>query len=611
MGPIAPKLNQVDADIKQQNYRTFTTLEDEDDDFNAKAKAIAQMIYGSGSGEKENGGEGHIGIVGDKVIKFNTKWGERLKLKSMSEDSVTYQDMKASCNNLREMFRNMAEVAGLKEGDLAALLEKIGGDDAGLLKRTTAAEILKTLVAAHNAKMHEAAKRLTDDLWDGHSPTWKNSVESFRQAVDDHNQGVVTTLKGEYANLVKEAVKGVTNNKGGVWDAPKAVNSVVESKIDDWCGHIDQWLKRTCDFLKGLAPDDTRDGQALKTLKGVLDTHAGSIRDILNDMKGLAKTIAEKGAGVPKEFGQNNKYVGPDKYSTVSAMMKVGFSAVYDKFNSMLEDIAGREKIEFSDNKRFPDLRKDLSGQQIPGVLKDIAGHMKSVCHTFTTAVEFFKDIRHDADTDAQKGVDLSNWADEVFNKVNHGAVEFDVALQALADKKEMPNGANRKAYLESVMQKGSSVDYQRLAQSLLDMKTATFNTPSKIGQLFESVVPSLNLLYKKIDINEAENIQGPAAFQQFVAKLVDTNDRQNKGGIFLYGPSPDEGSGMPGVPAGLLGKGTRSFYNSVNDKNDNSKEASARRASMLYFSRLHDVASVFGVIDKKDYIAIKPQLPQ
>ena len=76
------------------------------------------MVYGSGLiGEGEKGGKGHIGLVGDKVIKFNTKGGERTDLKKLSKDSVTYKDMKESCDNLRKELLNMAKFAGLDKGN--------------------------------------------------------------------------------------------------------------------------------------------------------------------------------------------------------------------------------------------------------------------------------------------------------------------------------------------------------------------------------------------------------------------------------------------------------------------------------------------------------------
>ena len=148
---------------------------------------VATMAHGSGLLEGSKGGKGHIGVLNGKVIKFNTKFGERWNLQKTGAD---YEAMMQTCDDLRERLmddlRDAMDVAMRADSSRAQELNRIslevmeklglerGADDhrdrlkqdRGLLERTAVAEsvtmirdLLKQAVRAKEPKLteHESA----------------------------------------------------------------------------------------------------------------------------------------------------------------------------------------------------------------------------------------------------------------------------------------------------------------------------------------------------------------------------------------------------------------------------------------------------------------------
>ncbi len=69
---------------------------------------VAAMAYGSGIGEGIKGGQGHIGVLNGKVIKFNTKSAERAKLGAAG---AAFDEMKAASDTLRNRLATAVDAA--------------------------------------------------------------------------------------------------------------------------------------------------------------------------------------------------------------------------------------------------------------------------------------------------------------------------------------------------------------------------------------------------------------------------------------------------------------------------------------------------------------------
>ena len=432
MGSGNMNLN-LNAGLSQQNWRQFDAPGG--DVFANKAKAIAQMVYGSGLiGEGKNGGKGHIGLVGDKVIKFNTKGDERSDLKKMSKDSGTYKDMKESCDNLRRELLNMAKFADLEKldatswGQIRSALGFEDGDsikkDADLLERTTAAAVLKKIVGAYNTKAMKEKRALINNLWDGHTPTWGRSVTSFKAAVREHNKKIDSYIGMATYQLAEETKDSLT----GTQDAMTRLSEKFKEKFAEYGENLGKWFRKTCDFLPGLVPAGTKNKAALESVKArmneALEPGNKSIVAILNELTTLAK--GEAASYRPQTFGYG------DTFESFSKLVDSGLDEVNSRFKAMLGDLG---RIKFGEDQHYPDLSKDLSNalKELPEEFEEIAEDLQSVTGAFRRAVDNFKNI----ETSSAAGrveyfADLKAWNAVFKDKVTKAVEDFDSKLNKL-----------------------------------------------------------------------------------------------------------------------------------------------------------------------------------
>lgn len=623
MGGNCVKLNPANGSQPQmQNWREFGTANDkdmtEDAKFEAKAKAIAEMVYGNGWFEGDRGGKGHVGIVGNVVIKFNTKKKERDELDRMkkldasmkaSEDKTSgneskgfspYQDMKESCNNLRRELLKMAEYACAGSDELndilGALKIKVNGEidaDADLLERTTVADILKKMVAAHKQDK-EQAKILTKELWGGHTPTYGSSVSSFRKAVNLHNIDVNNTVTKEYDDLVKDAVRV----SDGIDQTRDAIADRIKGKIDGWCTHVNGWLNRTRDFLIGLVPETAKDAKALEGLCKTLDEHCKKIKEILKEMKDLAAQPPKDGEYKPENFGGRDIRGRKIGYSRFSKVVSLGFNAVNFQFDSMLR--SANLNHTFSDGNPYPNFAQSLSGQKIPKAYEDIADDISVMCQTFRNAIDSFVFIEDKAAKDAGEKVDFKNWNEKFDQRVGNAANAFDKTLEGLSGS---ANGSNRTGMLEVIRNKAGTDELKGLALALKDMWKATiaedkcykFNTTFNPSQL------TYYLKDQESDLDGAiNNIKNVDDFKKFVDKLIQTKSSSST----VFDVSKWENSSIPAaVPRGLVTGLTPALFRMMKENGEDGKMI---MTAMRYFNRLHEVASAFGVIDAKTGVSPK-----
>lgn len=631
MGGNCVKLNPANGSQPQmQNWRKFDTVGDNNEDkidaakFEENAKAIADMVYGSGLFEGRGGGRGHVGIVGDKVIKFNTKKKERDELekmkkldtsikanskeiKSESNGFVTYQDMKESCNNLRRQLLKMAEFAGLKDDDLAKVLDALKikangtiGADADLLERKTVADILKKLVSAYNETKAQA-KILNSALWGGHTPTYGSSVASFRDAINKHNENISLTVTKEYDDLVKDAVRV----SDGIDQTRDAIADRIRGKVDGWCTHVNGWLNRTRDFLIGLVPETANDAKALRGLCETLDEHCRKIKEILKEMKDLAAQPPEDGKYKPEKFGGRDSSGRKEVYSRFSKVVSLGFKEVNFQFDSMLH--SAHLNHTFSDGNRYPNFTQSLSGQKIPKAYEDIADDISVMCQTFRNAIDSFVFIEDNTAKAAGEKVDFKNWNEKFDQRVGNAANAFDKTLEGLVGS---ANGSNRTEMLKVIMNPPNEQQKNQqpgklkaLAQSLKDMWKATiaedkcykFNTTFNPSQL------TYYLKDQESDLDGAiNNIKNVGDFTKFVDKLIQTRSSRST----VFDMSMWGNSSIPAaVPRGLVTGQTPALFRKMRENGEDGKMI---MTAMRYFNRLHEVASAFGVIDAKTGVSPK-----
>ena len=553
------------AGLGQQNWRQFETNINENIDFEAKAKAIAQMIYGSGKGEAENGGAGHIGLIGNKVLKFNTKWNERMGLK---KDSIAYQDMKESCNNLREELKAMADVAGLKGDNLKKVLDDLGfkedgniDDKADLLKRTTAADVLKTLVAAYKNKMQEATKLTIAEVWEGHTPTYGNSAESFQKAVNAHKSDMFKYIWDERTALADQVVETCTNSA----DAAKQMRDGVKQNFVKYCNTLEKWLKKTNTFFLGLVPTNPHTKGQLMDLKARMDaqTKVGTIEgntivDILAELKACAgrKIVGSYASPCLKK-----------EFKTFEDLMKAGLEEVSSRFNAMLTDLS---KVKFADGSNYPNLLDDLKDQKIPKEFRPIAEDLASLASTFKKAVSDVGGIG-DYVKNVELHVDYKVWNQANAAKVTQSAQAFDEKL-ALADN-----------------------DWAGLAEKLVNMRNALFHaegfdTGSKKNMFFEFFDAVQLQVRHKIGKEEIEDVKSADKFKDLVASLVSAKKH------LFYSSKPMDGEN-PHAPNGILQE--KNPLSSLKYGGYAKQRGLFYQTSMEYFTRLYKLASDQDVIDK------------
>ena len=273
------------------NMRNFNAP---DMGFAERAKALAQLAYGHGFSEGKSGGTGNMGIVGGKVIKFNTKPKERSKTDKLDKDSIEYRDMKESCDNLRQELRKMAyEVKEQLGDDFNTILGELGfeseenmteedaceqkgviKDGVGLYTRKDAASLLKKLAAAYEQKEEMATGELVDAMWNGHKPSWGNSVKVFNEQVEEHENEVFSSIGDDLKKLVEDVI-----------DSKADTSFVVGGHFKEYSEQISRWLDRTCDFLKGLVPQNSKNKDSLTDVSAAIDKGKKNIGLILDEMK--------------------------------------------------------------------------------------------------------------------------------------------------------------------------------------------------------------------------------------------------------------------------------------------------------------------------------------
>lgn len=145
-----------------------------------RLQEIAAMAYGSGRFEGTKGGEGRIGMIDGKVVKFNTHIGERL-FGAKATDA-----MFASCNELRKNLWGIAQDMGLESKQLEKIKSELGLDKSGslptkkLLNRTTVASVINILGKENNT--------LWDKIPDAKMKTADTSFKNVENATGERSR---------------------------------------------------------------------------------------------------------------------------------------------------------------------------------------------------------------------------------------------------------------------------------------------------------------------------------------------------------------------------------------------------------------------------------------
>ena len=216
---------------------------------------VARLAYGSGWTEKTSGGNGNIGLLDGRVVKFNTHWGERR--------GEVSEAMRASCNALRTRLSDIATslLAAHEDADaainakLARALAKVratlgmapDGESVAttrLLDRKAVAKVLNTIQEATGF-----------DVW--------GDLREGDPAVLS-SQGVDTTFERvrsgfDFASVVRDAVAAVARPADGLWGAKLSAEAT--------------------NFLVGLIRRDVEARQAEGRRVPTLDEIVGGIRD--------------------------------------------------------------------------------------------------------------------------------------------------------------------------------------------------------------------------------------------------------------------------------------------------------------------------------------------
>ena len=296
--------------IKLQN----TTVSEFKGEFYDQLKAIGQLAYGHGIGEGDKGGKGNIGLVGGKVIKFNTKLGER---KNLDVNSVDYANMRECCDALRNKLYEMAnDEAVVKNLDMDKVMEKLGmekddaslaggvkvKEDAGLLDRTNTADVLKMLFEAKHKNDIEIQETL-DGIWSGHRKTIGSSVAVFKTAVEEYNKQAPQELENEFNKDVRTAVErslirdtdGNINESASMEACPQFAHDIVNSKMSTYIGKMNKWYGRVCDFLHGVKPKNVnqKDLKALKEMTDKIDASRKAVENVLKELAEVATVQAK------------------------------------------------------------------------------------------------------------------------------------------------------------------------------------------------------------------------------------------------------------------------------------------------------------------------------
>lgn len=203
---------------------------------------IASVAYGSGATEGKSGGEGHIGLVGGRVVKFNT---HRSEYKGNFAAAQNYDKMLASSRKLRGRLLELA--AAVLQGKMLGWAEAVSEQDdstvkrmhktviemsedekakTGVLNRTRAAELVTFICREIKAF---TGKDIEDEVWGAAKKFAKNTrnVENtqdlFAEELKTEN-GLVSvkcqkrTVGNEELTLVDEVIRAA--NQAGK-DGPK------------------------------------------------------------------------------------------------------------------------------------------------------------------------------------------------------------------------------------------------------------------------------------------------------------------------------------------------------------------------------------------------------
>lgn len=412
--------------------------------FATRLNSIARLAYGSGIGEGESGGKGNIGLVGDKVVKFNTKKGERDNLAHINKDSFVYTNMKESCDALRQELRAMVldeEYVGLDKTAQNVLLKKLGfmvddemfvdssaeqkgtvADGAGLLDRTTVADVLKALVKANAANEKRKVADLNKILWNGHEPTYGSSVESFREAVNANKKEQVNSSSGEYARLYASALQS---------DDPESIlKAELRNNIGDYCQNIKKWFANTCNFMRGLMPVNSKHSRAYEKLGDKLNEGAKKFNEHMeafekfvsleikqeknNDfIDNLLANEKKPGGKMESKISKINKF--RDKQKPIEEIAKSVLRFVKDSvFNACKDNTIDAKEIKKAAvemfKERWEDLKKDLEKDKntdsdmrwrIDYYLADLFEKKLSESNLFDRTVDRYKAGRLDTDFNA------------------------------------------------------------------------------------------------------------------------------------------------------------------------------------------------------------------
>ena len=221
----------------------------------ATLSQIAKLAYGSGRTEKESGGNGNIGILDGRVVKFNTHWGER--------GGNVSAEMRASCDALRTKLSTIAAVMLATRDDadaatnaklqrtLASVRAKLGMAPDGTAVATTRLLDRKVVASVLNTIQEATGFDAWDELRQG-DPTTLSS-----RGVDTAFERVRldTCLALEVRNVVAEIAHPADGKQGATLNA------------------------EATDFLVGVIQRDIAarraDGKRVPTLDAIL----GGIRD--------------------------------------------------------------------------------------------------------------------------------------------------------------------------------------------------------------------------------------------------------------------------------------------------------------------------------------------
>lgn len=112
------------VDSAEENLRNnVQTVFESVGELKDKLIQVAAVAYGSGATEGANGGEGHIGVVGGKVVKFNTKKAEYRN--EAYKQSEHYEAMLESSSKFRERVMELASAT--LQAHMTRAFDELGG----------------------------------------------------------------------------------------------------------------------------------------------------------------------------------------------------------------------------------------------------------------------------------------------------------------------------------------------------------------------------------------------------------------------------------------------------------------------------------------------------